>query len=75
MIGKKSLKNWYHGFIERLVGLVMNSTKIRKNKINNEEPLEENSSETNDEKNNVKERISILDQFTDKIKNFLDNAE
>jgi hypothetical protein len=57
------------------VGLVMNSTKIRKNKINNEEPLEENSSETNDEKNNVKERISILDQFTDKIKNFLDNAE
>jgi hypothetical protein len=57
------------------VGLVMNSTKIRKNKINNEEPLEENSSEPNDEKNNVKERISILDQFTDKIKNFLDNAE
>ena len=57
------------------VGLVMNSTKIRKNKINNEEPLEENSLETNDEKNNVKERISILDQFTDKIKNFLDNAE
>src|SRR6056300_710077 len=49
------------------VGLVMNSTKIRKNKINNEEPLEENSSETNDKKNNVKERISILDQFTDKI--------
>ena len=39
------------------------------------EPLEENSSETNDEKNNVKERISILDQFTDKIKNFLENAE
>ena len=26
-------------------------------------------------KNNIKERISILDQFTDKIKNFLDNAE
>ena len=33
------------------------------------------SSEPNDEKNNIKERISILDQFTDKIKNFLDNAE
>ena len=46
---------------------------FRKNKINNEEPLEENSLETNDEKNNVKERISILDQFTDKIKNFLDD--
>jgi cell division ATPase FtsA len=57
------------------VGLVMNSTKIRKNTINNEESLEENSSEPNDEKNNIKERISILDQFTDKIKNFLDNAE
>jgi hypothetical protein len=57
------------------VGLVMNSTKIRKNTINNEESLEENISESNDEKNNIKERISILDQFTDKIKNFLDNAE
>jgi hypothetical protein len=53
----------------------MNSTKIRKNTINNEESLEENISESNDEKNNIKERISILDQFTDKIKNFLDNAE
>ena len=57
------------------VGLVMNSTKIRKNTINNEESLEENSSEHNDEKNNIRERVSILDQFTDKIKNFLDNAE
>src|SRR5210317_455270 len=46
------------------VGLVMNSTKIRKNRINNEESFEENSSEPNDEKNNIKERISILDQFT-----------
>jgi hypothetical protein len=53
----------------------MNSTKIRKNTINNEESLEENSSEHNDEKNNIRERVSILDQFTDKIKNFLDNAE
>jgi len=57
------------------VGLVMNSTKIRKNNIINQDSSLENSSESNDENKQAKERISILDQFTEKIKNFLDNAE
>ena len=53
----------------------MNSTKIRKNNIINQDSSLENSSESNDENKQAKERISILDQFTEKIKNFLDNAE
>ncbi|MEL0183640.1 MAG: cell division protein FtsA, partial [Bacteroidota bacterium] len=57
------------------VGLVMNSTKIRKNSSDQEDSNVDELLESKEQLDNEKQRMSILDQFTEKIKNFLDNAE
>jgi len=57
------------------VGLVMNSTKIRKNSSDQEESNVDELLESKEQLDNEKQRMSIFDQFTEKIKNFLDNAE
>ena len=57
------------------VGLVMNSTKIRKNSSVQEDSNVDEELESDEHLENEKQRMSILDQFTEKIKNFLDNAE
>ena len=55
------------------VGLVMNSTKISK-KSNKKEDIDKNELEEIDD-TNQSERLTIFEQFTEKIKTFLDNAE
>ena len=55
------------------VGLVMNSTRISK-KSNKKEDIDQNELEEIDE-TNQSERLTIFEQFTEKIKTFLDNAE
>ena len=55
------------------VGLVMNSTKINK-KSNIKEDTDNNELEEIDD-TNQSERLTIFEQFTEKIKTFLDNAE
>ena len=57
------------------VGLVMNSTKIRKNSSDQEDSSVDELLESKKQLDNEKQRMSIFDQFTEKIKNFLDNAE
>ena len=57
------------------VGLVMNSTKIRKNSSDQEDSNIDELLESKEQLDNEKQRMSIFDQFTEKIKNFLDNAE
>ena len=55
------------------VGLVMNSTKIKKNnKENNEGEINNNNPESESEK---VERTTIFERFTQSLKTFLDNAE
>jgi cell division protein FtsA len=55
------------------VGLVMNSTKVKKNnKDNNEGEINKNNSESESEK---VERTTIFERFTQSLKTFLDNAE
>ena len=55
------------------VGLVMNSTKIkRNNKENNEGEINNNNPESESEK---VERTTIFERFTQSLKTFLDNAE
>jgi hypothetical protein len=55
------------------VGLVMNSTKINK-KSNIKEDTDNNELEEIDD-TIQSERLTIFEQFTEKIKTFLDNAE
>jgi cell division protein FtsA len=55
------------------VGLVMNSTKISK-KSNIKEDTDNNELEEIDD-TIQSERLTIFEQFTEKIKTFLDNAE
>ena len=59
------------------VGLVMNSTKVKKNKDN--ENIEDNNELNNNIENNgeveVNERTTIFERFTESLKTFLDNAE
>jgi cell division protein FtsA len=58
------------------VGLVMNSIKIRKVNKLKDETLENDNMELKSEENSkTKKPVSILDQFTERIKTFLDNAE
>ncbi len=58
------------------VGLVMNSIKIRKvNKLKDETSENDNMELKSEENSKTKKPVSILDQFTDRIKTFLDNAE
>jgi len=58
------------------VGLVMNSIKIRKvNKLKDEISENDNMELKSEENSKTKKPVSILDQFTDRIKTFLDNAE
>ena len=55
------------------VGLVMNSTKVKKNnKDNNEGEINTNNSESESAK---VERTTIFERFTQSLKTFLDNAE
>ena len=55
------------------VGLVMNSTKVkRNNKENNEGEINNNNPESESEK---VERTTIFERFTQSLKTFLDNAE
>ena len=58
------------------VGLVMNSIKIRKvNKLKDETSENDNMELKSEENSKTKKPVSILDQFTERIKTFLDNAE
>ena len=58
------------------VGLVMNSIKIRKvNKLKDETSENDNIELKSEENSKTKKPVSILDQFTERIKTFLDNAE
>ena len=58
------------------VGLVMNSIKIRKvNKLKDETSDSDNIELKSEENSKTKKPVSILDQFTERIKTFLDNAE
>ena len=58
------------------VGPVMNSIKIRKvNKLKDETSENDNMELKSEENSKTKKPVSILDQFTDRIKTFLDNAE
>ncbi len=58
------------------VGLVMNSIKIRKvNKLKDETSENDNMEFKSEENSKTKKPVSILDQFTERIKTFLDNAE
>ena len=58
------------------VGLVMNSIKIRKvNKLKDETSENDNTEFKSEENSKTKKPVSILDQFTERIKTFLDNAE
>ena len=58
------------------VGLVMNSIKIRKvNKLKDETLDSDNMELKSEENSKTKKPVSILDQFTERIKTFLDNAE
>ena len=58
------------------VGLVMNSIKIRKvNKLKDETSENDNMELKSEENSKTKKTVSILDQFTERIKTFLDNAE
>ena len=58
------------------VGLVMNSIKIRKvNKLKDETSENDNMEFKSEENSKTKKTVSILDQFTERIKTFLDNAE
>ena len=55
------------------VGLVMNSTKVKKNnKENNEGEIDNYNTESESEK---VERTTIFERFTQSLKTFLDNAE
>jgi len=55
------------------VGLVMNSTKVKKNnKDNNEGEIDNYNTESESEK---VERTTIFERFTQSLKTFLDNAE
>jgi hypothetical protein len=54
------------------VGLVMNSTKIKR--INNKENIEK-IDEENEIQDKPVERITIFERFTQSLKTFLDNAE
>jgi hypothetical protein len=56
------------------VGLVMNSTKINKKNSKKEEDLKNNEPDEIEDVNQ-NERLTIFEQFTEKIKTFLDNAE
>ena len=56
------------------VGLVMNSTKISKKSNKKEDDIENHELEEIDD-TNQSERLTIFEQFTEKIKTFLDNAE
>ena len=56
------------------VGLVMNSTKISKKNNKKEDDIENHELEEIDDTNQG-ERLTIFEQFTEKIKTFLDNAE
>jgi cell division protein FtsA len=59
------------------VGLVMNSTKVKK--INDKEEIEENiepnSNNKSESKSDTVERTTIFERFTQSLKTFLDNAE